>query len=68
MVPVSTLRPPYPPRPVPQPQSKVIEWQPNASPGMEPKLGPSGIIVRQQPAPNVPQGEATGTIILFFIK
>ncbi|KAJ9589925.1 hypothetical protein L9F63_016948, partial [Diploptera punctata] len=66
LVPVSTLRPPYPPRPVPQPQSKMIDWQPSPSPGMEPKLGPSGIIVRQQSAPGLPQGEPTVRPIALF--
>jgi hypothetical protein len=65
LVPVvgANLRPPYPPRPSPQPQSKLIEWQAGPSPGLDSKLGPSGILVRQQPAAPAVQGEATGTVI-----
>lgn len=61
LVPVggSNLRQSYPPRPAAQPQTKLIEWQPSSSPGLDTKLGPSGIVFRQQPTPGV-QGEATG--------
>lgn len=61
LVPVvaSNLRQSYPPRPAAQPQTKLIEWQPSPSPALDTKLGPGGIVFRQQPAPGV-QGEVTG--------
>jgi hypothetical protein len=62
LVPVvgSNLRSPYPPRPAPQPQSKLIEWQAGPNAGLDSKLVPTGIVVRQQPAAPPVQGEATG--------
>lgn len=58
LVPVAgtNIRPPYPPRPALQTPSKLIEWQPGPSSGLDSKMGPSGVLVRQQPAP----AEATG--------
>jgi len=63
LVPVvaSNLRQSYPPRPAAQPQTKLIEWQPTPSPALDTKLGPGGIVFRQQPAPGV-QGEAAGKV------
>ncbi|XP_021938167.1 histone-lysine N-methyltransferase 2D-like [Zootermopsis nevadensis] len=58
----TNLRPPYPPRPAPQTTSKLIEWQSGPSSGLDSKMGPSGVLVRQQSTP----GEATaGRVPLF---